>query len=170
MKDSSAYALPASSFAPQAMGAKVILSKRNTVRIIQGFDQSVKLLAALGTGGFVGWFSAWATSLVVDDTYATLERMGVHTTSHGVFVAMALWFFMVPFLSCLAFGCLRKLWKGNSLWNIAPVLLVVGLGAADFVLEGAWQDVLQITPWLALALISAIAGMRIGQKSIKCAR
>jgi hypothetical protein len=166
MKDSSAYALPASAFTTQAMGAKVILSKRNTVRIIQGFDQSVKLLAALGTGGFVGWFSAWATSLVVDDTCATLERMGVHTASHGVFVAMALWFFMVPFLSCLAFGCLRKIWKGNALWNMAPVLLVVGLGAADFVLEGAWQDVVQITPWLALAMVSAFAGMWIGENKV----
>jgi hypothetical protein len=169
MKDSSAYALPTSTFTTPALGARVILSKRNTVRILQGVDQSVKMLAALGTGGFVAWFAAWATSLVVDDTYATLERMGVHTTSHGVFVAMALWFFMVPFLSSLAFGCLRKIWKGNRMWNIAPVLLVVGLGAADFMLEGAWQDVLQVTPWLALSLISAYVGMNIGQK-IRCGR
>lgn len=159
MKDSSAYAMP--------VNQSLILHVKpiSVDRIHDCVQGTAKFFAAAGVGGFVAWLSAWGTTTLLDQLYAVLQRSGAMTMpAHGVFLAMAMWFFFVPFTACFTFGCLRGMLKGSAFWYIAPLAGVLLLGAGDFLLEGAWQDVLELSPWLLFAAATGYAAMLLGQR------
>src|SRR4051812_34788388 len=110
MKNSSAYALPGGSnlSSPATSSARITIRPLPQTRVLPIIDAGAKFLAALGTGGFVGWLSAWGVSIGIDTAYMMIERAQGHSIAHhGVFMAMAMWFFFVPFTSAFTFGSLR---------------------------------------------------------------
>ncbi|HEY9790791.1 MAG TPA: hypothetical protein V6D22_10355 [Candidatus Obscuribacterales bacterium] len=162
MKNSSAYAIQHNMLATTAT---LRVCPVKTRKLLTFVDAAAKFTAGVGTGGFVAWLAAWAVTATIDYVYAVAENVFGQQVPHGVFMAMFIWFWFVPFMASFTFGCLRKVLRGNGWWYVAPGMLVMLLGCGDFLIEGAFSDVLEISPWLVVALLSAYGGMIAGQLS-----
>jgi hypothetical protein len=157
--------MPQSMFSATATTATLRVCPTKLRKLLIFVDAVATFVAAVGTGGFVAFLTACAVTTSIDYVYAVVKNVFGQQIPHGVFVAMFIWFFFVPFMASFTFGCLRTALRGNAWWYVAPGLLVLLLGCGDFLVEGRFSDVLELSPWLAFALLSAYAGMIAGQKS-----
>jgi len=108
-------------------------------------------------------------SLSFDWGYELVKAVfGQPPSNQGAVAGMSLWFGIMPFSFALMFGALKQVFKASWIWNLVPVVLVSSVATIDLTVDGDFQAVAEMAPWVFLACLVAYAGYFAGQKILTC--
>lgn len=132
------------------------------------FAPIAKMLGATALSTVAGWCVTAMVSFCFDWGYETVKQLcGQPESLQGVIAAMSLWFLVLPFSFSLTFGYLKQAFNGARYWSLLPGIAVAGCAVVDFLIDADWSAVIEMTPWVAVAIAFAYAGYFTGQRVMK---
>lgn len=168
MKNSSAYAIPL------AFNQATISAANNAPRIavaspLRNVAQSLLCISiAIGISTIGAWCVASMVSLFFEWGYEAVKAVsGQPDSGQAVMAGMSLWFGVMPFAFALIFGALKRHFNGGLLWNLLPLFAVVLGTTVDLLADSDVDALLEMTPWVVLALGFAYGGFFAGQKIMR---